>query len=508
MPPLNPAMPAPRSRTGEWLAAAIPPLLFLMALAVLHPNAGNTNDVSWLISVGERMLDGKGLYTDIIEVNPPASEWLYFPFIALSRWIPVSAEALINFELFALTGLMLWASAAILKATSARTQFDAPIAIWGAATMLVLVPAQMHSYGQREQFGAIFLLPMLAMTYARLERASIDWRLAVTAGVCAGMAMCIKPYFAAALAPPMLVAALHQRPLSKAFKALFPLEFWLASLVVITYSASIYVLYPAYFSKILPLIASAYLPVHDSWSNIFIHPALINLVFLIALSFALTKLAPRTPAFMLLASASLGAFFGLVVLPHKSFFYHYTPAISLAGTMAFLLISSRPIEPFKKLIEFIGILALQLSFYTFLGSVPVPSMVDLTAAVARLQPNPTLLEIGNYTSGFPLTRKVHGHWVGSLYIPWATYGAHLLTERATTPMPASQSAALDHAKTFERDLLLKDIAREKPQIILVQTLKEDWRPWIARHPDIAAALAPYAVRGTYDHFEIWQRTAP
>src|SRR5437762_14325079 len=52
-------------------------------------------DVSWLITVNEKMLAGQRLYVDIIEVNPPASIWLYTPFVWLAHQLQLRPEAVI-----------------------------------------------------------------------------------------------------------------------------------------------------------------------------------------------------------------------------------------------------------------------------------------------------------------------------------------------------------------------------------------------------------------------------
>src|SRR5437868_13748013 len=52
-------------------------------------------DVSWLITVNEKMLAGQRLYVDIIEVNPPASIWLYTSFVWLAHQLQLRPEAVI-----------------------------------------------------------------------------------------------------------------------------------------------------------------------------------------------------------------------------------------------------------------------------------------------------------------------------------------------------------------------------------------------------------------------------
>ena len=49
-------------------------------------------DVSWLLVVRDRLLDGAQLNVDMVEVNPPFSIWLYMPYALLERLVGGSAE--------------------------------------------------------------------------------------------------------------------------------------------------------------------------------------------------------------------------------------------------------------------------------------------------------------------------------------------------------------------------------------------------------------------------------
>src|SRR5215204_4209490 len=52
-------------------------------------------DVSWLITVSEKLLAGQRLYVDVIEPNPPASVWLYLPAVWLADRLGLHAEAVV-----------------------------------------------------------------------------------------------------------------------------------------------------------------------------------------------------------------------------------------------------------------------------------------------------------------------------------------------------------------------------------------------------------------------------
>ena len=52
-------------------------------------------DVSWLITVNEKLLAGQRAYVDFIEVNPPASIWLYTPAVWIAHLLRLRPEAVV-----------------------------------------------------------------------------------------------------------------------------------------------------------------------------------------------------------------------------------------------------------------------------------------------------------------------------------------------------------------------------------------------------------------------------
>ena len=69
-------------------------LVFLVAILLRQAVPLNT-DVSWLLVVCERMLDGQHLYRDIIEINPPMAAFAYLPGVALARVLGVDPRHVI-----------------------------------------------------------------------------------------------------------------------------------------------------------------------------------------------------------------------------------------------------------------------------------------------------------------------------------------------------------------------------------------------------------------------------
>ncbi|HEY4166573.1 MAG TPA: hypothetical protein VGM96_07340, partial [Reyranella sp.] len=87
--PTSPASSSAASRTLParlWSPVAILALAALLQL-VIWPSP----DVAWLMSAAGRMLDGKRLYTDILETNPPMAVLLYLPWVAVAKLVGLAA---------------------------------------------------------------------------------------------------------------------------------------------------------------------------------------------------------------------------------------------------------------------------------------------------------------------------------------------------------------------------------------------------------------------------------
>src|SRR5258708_32664388 len=67
-------------------------ILFVAAIVLRHFLAANT-DVSWLLTVGERVLDGQRLYIGVLETNPPMAVLGHTPGIAIALALRLPAEA-------------------------------------------------------------------------------------------------------------------------------------------------------------------------------------------------------------------------------------------------------------------------------------------------------------------------------------------------------------------------------------------------------------------------------
>jgi hypothetical protein len=91
-PPAALAQTQTRAPAGVRLSALAPLFVIAVVAIGLQCRFGLLGDVSWLITVDEKWLDGATPYRAVIEINPPASLMLYWPAVALARVLGVAPE--------------------------------------------------------------------------------------------------------------------------------------------------------------------------------------------------------------------------------------------------------------------------------------------------------------------------------------------------------------------------------------------------------------------------------
>ena len=80
---------------GERAGALAPILGVIAAAAFFQPFLTTTTDVSWLITLSERILAGQTPYVDFLELNPPASLLLYLAPVAVARLTGAAPEFMV-----------------------------------------------------------------------------------------------------------------------------------------------------------------------------------------------------------------------------------------------------------------------------------------------------------------------------------------------------------------------------------------------------------------------------
>ena len=462
-------------------------------------------DVAWLLTMGEKMLAGQRPYVDVFEANPPMSILLYLPAVIAGRGLGVAADAMvIVLVLAAIVASLAFCGRILAPVLDRSTRWKL-----AAAAVFVLAVLPMGVFSQREHIAIVFMLPFLALVAARGEGARPAPWSAVLAGLGCGLAMAIKPHFALAAGGALAVAMMRRRSPWPALQA----EIWAASAVVIAYAAVVFTVFPA-FMTFLPVIRDAYLPIRQPMIALLTWPPLaIWLIFAAIAGFVVRCRCGAAWTTWSLLAASAGGFASYLI-QGKGWPYHSYPMLALAvlalATAAVLgapkpaagvlrHAAARIVTASVCLVLTLGAVVVSLGWFGLKGD-----MGALNAPVQALAPHPKLLSISaDIAVGEPLTRELHGQWVGSVCSQWISAGAMTLEHRGG--LSDAQRLHLRALMAIDRRLLVHDILTGRPDVILISTSR-DWLGWARADPALAAALAAYHPVRTVEGVAIWART--
>ncbi|QOZ54205.1 hypothetical protein [Bradyrhizobium sp. CCBAU 53338] len=462
----------------QWMVAAA---IVLAAALVQIPLVLNA-DLACLLTLDEKILDGRKLGIDLFELNPPLSVYMYMPAAWLARSIGVAPELvviiLVVIEIVVALIVVDRANVAAKLGMEERTLF-----LWSFAFLLALLPGAV--FGQREHIAVVALTPFVAVTALR-RRGLGPGRTAVVAGLGAGLAMSIKPFFALVVGLPIIASVVRQRSL----RPLLTPEACSAAIVVIGYGAIVATVFADYLSLYAPMVAEAYLPIRKGLGGLLPLPIVV-----IGASIAFLRLlAPRQFRITGDATPWLAASIGgaaTLLLQGKSWPYMAFGLCTFAIAAPLLQVSTRTL---RKSVAIGGAAAIVL-IAAYLSS-PSPGFPPLAERIQALVKHPRLLTITDHVGlSHPLVRQIGGAWVGS------SCGAQLLASGAMLRESSSQLADAERARLdgiikFERRHLLEDIRKGRPNIILVDTyllssFPFDWLAWANTDPELRAELSRY-----------------
>ena len=239
----------------RWMIVAA----ILLAAALVQIPLVLNPDLGWLLTVDEKILDGQKLGVDLFESNPPLSVYMYMPAVVFSRLSGIAPQFIvIAMVMVEIAGVLLIIERAASSAGLGAEERS--ISAWLFAFLLAILPGT--GFGQREHIAVIALTPFVFITALRWRGLSFG-PVAILAGVGAGLAMDIKPFFALVVGLPVILRVVRQR----SFRPLFTPEACIAAAIVIGYGALVVVLFPAYVSTYAPMVAEAYLPIRKDLSS-------------------------------------------------------------------------------------------------------------------------------------------------------------------------------------------------------------------------------------------------
>jgi hypothetical protein len=360
------------------------------------------------------------------------------------------------------------------------------------------------------------VLPALALLVARADGVRpLLWHCLV-AGAGAGVTICIKPHFALAFAAAAAVSALHRR----SWRLLFVPENWIAAAIAVAYGICVVVLYPAFITDVMPLVADVYLPVRLSLAQSFLDAPIVLWAAAVLMILLLRRGTGFHPVFAVMLTASAG-FAAAYVIQGKGWPYQSYPMLALALIALGLAIACRPraAERSGAGYRFKDICAALVLCFIAVKSFAWFDLADdaraATAMVERIAPpHPSLALISDDVAlGHPLVRAVQGRWISRVGSLWILEDAAI--QRFAGGVDAAKDRRLSAYMEAGRQQLIGEIRDGKPDIILIDDRADrivvgnhgaSWSEWVNADRDLSALLAAdYREVGNADGLAIFKR---
>ena len=445
-------------------------LMLVLAAASIALRGDATPDVSWLITMCERMLNGERAYVDIVETTPPVPMLLYMPGAFLAKYGGGAPETWTFAFAYASALGSLWLAARILPTYVTEGGRSDWLVLAPAAVVLFLLPRD--AFAQREYFAAAWTLPMTAVFIRHAEVQSwpslTDRLLAAVLG---GLMIAVKPPL---FVLPGVAVALYYWARTRSLSFLLPSGLIAAAAIGLAVTAVSLAAFPDYLRDMSGIMRDVYVPARGPafW---FVHDGgCLGVLSCLGITLILS-LRGGAPAATISAIAAAG-FLVAVFVQGKYFSYHTYPAALFGAPAACVAIFRRlrrlEGEAFPARAVTLGVYGLAvcaigaLFFVAFADGRPV--MRDLTWATALAHPRALAVSPIEDTS-FPLARRIGAVWVGHSHSQWiARYTRSELDWRPLTPVEQERYLAY-HRSDLEG--ILRDIRDKRPDIII-----EDIRP--------------------------------
>jgi hypothetical protein len=509
------------TRDTAWISGAFLALPLIWVIAYFLPPMNQ--DVGVILSVAERWMAGERLYVDVIDVNPPLIFMLNLLPVAMAKVLPISSASALMICVLTLTGWATWASYRLLGHLMVVEQRTAKLLLLPLLLFILIVfPSEM--FAQREHLMATVMIPYLLLAALRCDNKSVAWSLSLTVAVAAALGFALKPHF---LIIPVAVEAylLLFRGPRRALTDAVP---WLMAAVMAVYTLLAWLITPAYFNFVLPLVMSAYEDIGGtSYFSIItgrhLAPYLLVLIPLAIVAFRQRwSHVMRLTAVVAVAAAIEG------VSQDKGWPYHLLPA-QMATILMFGWAMSRLMDQLHNsgtvalaaMRSLIGLFLLLI--YCFAGAARYALYDQMDYETSQVGQWQHILERNaNGASVLMLTPGIYPHFPAMNYVNikqasrfltvWPLQGAY---EGCKPNEPryhtANQMTASE--KLFDR-MTIEDMVKQKPRLVVIDRIpgipwcggeEFDFLEYFLKQPAFAAEWQNYEFSSTYDRYQLYLR---
>jgi len=309
--------------------------LGILAFWLHHPLLQFPDQSMYLATAG-LLLDGKKLYVDMVDFNPPLITYLNVPAILISRALHIPSP--LAFELFLLGLILVSLVVSGYLLFKDRKGGDSFCYIPFLLGYLFISKLEVLDFGQREHLLIITYLPFFVVRYLRWRGVAIHRGIAIFAGLYAAATLSLKPHFLLMAAAPELVYVLQKRR----WKELVAPETISCALLGITYGAHLIFMDPEvkdrFFSFVVPLVKTGYdyytvsfLKTISDFNRSLTYQFTITLLIALPLNRYCSLISP-TAAFTVAA-------FGIYIAASQDWSHHWVPVQYGVITLNWLILA-------------------------------------------------------------------------------------------------------------------------------------------------------------------------
>jgi hypothetical protein len=445
-------------------------VMLVMAAASIALRRDATPDVSWLITMCVRILNGERAYVDILETTPPVPMLLYMPGTLAAKYVGGAPETWTYAFAYACALGSLSLAARILPARFSDGGSPAWLVLAPIAAVLFLFPKD--AFAQREYFAAAWAAPITAVFIRHAD--SRSWPPLtdrVLAAILGGLMVAVKPPL---FALPGVLVGLYCWGRTRSLSFILPSGLLAAAVIGLAVTAASLAAFPDYLRNMLDIMRDVYVPIRGpaSW---FVHDGgCVGVLTCLAITAALSfrSGAPAATISAMVATGFLAAYF----IQGKYFWYHIYPAAPFGAAAACVVIYRHARRLGQASLQLrvaaAGAYGLAVCIIAVLFARGFadgrPVMHNLTWARALAHPRALAVSPQEDTS-FPLAREIGAVWVGHAHSQWiADYTGFALGSAALTPQQSKRYLSYHRS---DLEAILREIKDKRPQIII-----EDTRP--------------------------------
>lgn len=453
------------------------------------------HDVVWYHVATRQWLAGAGLYSDIVEVNPPLNFYLTLPVIWLADLTGLDDTAA---QYLILAGVMVVSLSLAARELRGLTHVTDRQRMGLLAGMgLVLTGLALRDVGQREHLFIFCALPWLV---SRIEPGAGPRGREVGLAALAATAMCLKPFFVVFPAAILIFEALR----AKSLAPLFSPSAWVFLGIGLAYVAAVAVFHPTYLTETLPMARLVYGAYGAEFVNVVgvVGPSLT--VLSLTAVWALSRPQPPRGAgvFFVVTLAGVVSY----LWQGTGFGYHALPFMTF-GAIGCLFAA---LDPRARIFALVALATMALEVvqrgYYYNGAIG-----RIVPVVEDFGPIDRLLVISTHVFAGPIVaEEANAEWVSPYPAQWLVPGAKNALARTDCAALPERCQAIQGIADRNRDDLIRAMAEQRPDMIVFDknpgyfdSPNFDWHGWLGTNPAYAGIIAGYRLAAEDDRFTFW-----